>query len=432
MKTFAWEPGRRTVRVLITALLMSGVPVIAWQHAATAATPVVTANSDSAEIDGNEFADSTHQRFFGADNTNFLTFAQHRAPAKQSAPEGTASLFESESATLETPDGTFPVQPLNDVAVSGTVKAGATSTGVGPAVPNSDSQGLFDVTFTLDSPTAVFFSGFMQVANNDAADSCSEASVVLAGPDTASSRKFTAHRGVGCSVTGPPSTGFAQTITLPAGDYDLSIDYDTAVDANPGEPSSRSGSATLTTNLSFLPPTATFTKTLSGSVGHFNGSASSAGLAGRPLAKWEWTFGDGKHATTTGPKVSHTYPASPAHARTYRVSLQVVDNGGSVSPPVTHTVVGTATSLSLAKTATRVTAKGQVLPNRSGHRVSLTLARKSAGAFRTIATHRPTLGSTSRFTTTFPRPAPGTCRMTARYAGDASHLASVRVTKFAC
>jgi hypothetical protein len=424
----------RQVRVLavFAVLATAGLALPALQVPAMATVPVVTADGDSAEIGASQFVDSGHQRFVGDDDTNFLTFAHHRAPAKLSATEGTASAFASEASSLETPDGTFPVTPLNDAAVSGTVTAGATSTRVGSAVPNSDSQGLFDVTFTLDSPTAVFFSGAMQVANNDAGDSCSEASVVLTGPDAGSSRHFSAHRGTGCQETGPRSTAFAETITLPAGDYDLSVDYETAVDAEAGEPSSRSGSATLSTNLSFLPPRASFTKTLSGSVGHFDGSASSAGLAGRPIAKWEWTFGDGKHATTTGPKVSHTYPASPADARTYRVSLQVVDHGGAVSPPVTHTVLGTATSLSLAKTAARVTAKGQVLPNRSGHRVSVTLARRSAGAFHNIATHRPTLGSTSRFTTTFPRPAPGTCRMTARYAGDASHLASVRVTKFAC
>src|SRR5436305_11124519 len=172
----------RAVRIMVTAIVMSGLPVIAWQHAATAATPVVTASSDSAEIDGNENANSTHSRFFGDDATNFLTFAHHHAPLKQSAPEGTASLFESEAATLKAPASSFPLHPLNDVAVSGTVKAAATSTGKGTYVPNSNSQGLFDVTFTLDSPTAVFFSGFMQVATNDAADSCSEAEVKLAGP----------------------------------------------------------------------------------------------------------------------------------------------------------------------------------------------------------------------------------------------------------
>jgi hypothetical protein len=423
----------RTIRVMVTALLMSGLPVIAWQHAAAAATPVVTANSDSAEIDGNEVADNSHQRFFGTDGTNFLTFAQHRAPAKQSAPEGTASLFESESATLETPAQLpFPLTPLNDVAVSGTVRAGATSTGVGPAVPNSDSQGLFDVTFTLDSPTAVFFSGFMQVANNDAADSCSEASAVLTGPDTASSRTFSAHVGSGCSVTGPRSTRFAQTITLSAGDYDLAIDYDTEVDADPGEPASRSGSATLTTNLSFLPPTASFTKSLSGSVGHFNGSASSPGLAGRPIGQWLWTFGDGTKKTTTTPAVSHTYPTSPRAAKTYTVSLQVVDDGGAVSAPVSQTVSGTATTLAVAKKAGKLKASGAVSPRRIGHQVAVTLARRAAGRFEVLATHRVSLSSTSTYATSFGRPAAGRCRITAMYAGDSTHLASSRSATFAC
>ena len=425
----------RQVRALTVGavLAMAGLALPALKTPALATTPVVTADGDSVEIGANQFVNGSTNRFVGDDKTDVLSYAGHRAPAKMTGPEGTASAFVSEASTLETPTSPpFPLQPLNDVAVSGTATAGATSTGKGTAVPNSDSQGLFDVTFELSQPTPVFFSGSLSTANNDAADSCSEASVDLNGPDATNSRHIHAHRGTGCSVSGPRSTGFAETVTLAAGDYDLAIDYDTEVDADPGEAATRSGRATMSMNLSFMPPTAAFTTKIAGSKATFNGGSSAAGPAARPLASYKWTFGDGKSATTSSPTVSHSYQKSPANVRNYTVALQVVDTGGAVSAPVSHTVHGTATTEGVSKTTAKVKAAGKVSPGRAGKHVVVTLSRKSGGRFHVLATHRPTLSSTSHYATSFARPNPGTCRLTARYPGDSTHLASQRTRSFAC
>jgi hypothetical protein len=211
------------------------------------------------------------------------------------------------------------------------------------------------------------------------------------------------------------------------------VDYYSEVDDSvPGEASSLSASATASTNMSFWPPSAAFTKTLAGFKAHFDGSGSHEGAAQRSLTKWEWTFGDGTKKTTTGPSVTHTYPMSPSTPPIYKVTLQVVDSGGAVSKPVVHPVDGTATRFGVTKTVSKIDVAGIVKPNRSGHHVDVELERKQSGSFHVLAAHSASLNGTSHFATSFSRPPPGTCRIQARYPGDGTHLASQEVKTFAC
>jgi hypothetical protein len=276
----------------------------------------------------------------------------------------------------------------------------------------------------------VFFSGFMQTANSDAADSCSQVTVDLTGPSFA--RHFEAVTGA-CGASAPHSAGWAEKATLPAGDYSLDVEYSSEVDDTvPTESGSMSASAQVSLDLGFLPPAARFTTSLSGSTAHFNATASSVGSSDRHLVKWLWTFGDGRTATTTGPTVAHTYTAAPARAPTYAVGLQVLDSGGARSAKLTHNVLGTRTVETVSRTATKVNVTGTVAPNRHGHAVVVSLQRKAGGVFHTVVVHRPTLGAVSHFSTSFARRAAGTCRVVARYPGDATHLASQVTKSFAC
>jgi hypothetical protein len=93
---------------------------------------------------------------------------------------------------------------------------------------------------------------------------------------------------------------------------------------------------------------------------------------------------------------------------------------------------GTTTTASLTKTNAVVRVRGRVSPAHPGKRVVVKLFRKRSGAFRLVATKRPTLSATSRYSTSFKRPRPGTCRVTARFAGDADHRASARSVTFRC
>ena len=401
--------------------------------AATAAPPVVQLESTSADIGTDQFVNHTHQTSTNKSGADFLGFGEHSAPAKVHGTEGTASAFVLLAATMETPgQPPLPTGPLNDIAVSGKSTSGATATGSGPAVPNSDSNGSLTVEFTVSGTTSVpvFFNGTLHTSNTDAADSCSLVTVDLTSATF--SRHFHVHTG-DCGVTNPHQLSFAESTALPAGDYDLTVDYSSEVDDTvPGEAGAMSASATALVNLSFFPPAAHFKTSLSGFTGHFDGSGSTAGAAGRPLTRWRWHFGDGRTATTTTPRVAHAYPTSPRSAPAYTVTLQVVDSGGSVSPPATHTVLGTATTLGLSKTSNKVSAAGAVHPNRAGHAMTVTLQRRSNGRFRTVSTHHPHLRSNSHYSTSFSRPAAGICRIVSLYPGDARHLAS-RVTKpFSC
>jgi hypothetical protein len=398
-----------------------------------AATPVVELTGSSASMDTSQFVDDTTKDDEGSGGDSFLSFGDSIAPATLSATEGTASAFASQASTLETPgQPPLPVSPLNDIAMTGSATSAATATGQGTAVPVAFTDGSFTADFRLAQDVPAFFSGFMQTTETDP-DSCSFVSVDVVGSNSFHQR-FIASTPNNCNEDGSTrQRGWAESLTLPAGEYNMQVVYDTEVsDALPQEPASMDSSAKVTLNLAFVPPTARFTTKISGSKATFDGATSSQGGAQKPLAKWRWTFGDGKTATTTTSKVTHTYAASPTRAPAYAVTLQVLEDGQAISAPVTHRVLGTVTTVAAAKTRAKLNASGAVGPRRGGHQVAVTLARRVGGKFRVLATHRPTLTSTSKYLTTFARPARGTCRLTTKYAGDSSHLASSRSVTFAC
>jgi len=179
-------------------------------------------------------------------------------------------------------------------------------------------------------------------------------------------------------------------------------------------------------------PHARSTARLDGSAVTFDGSGSAAPLAGRHVAAWTWAFGDGSSATRTRPSIMHAYPASPPSPRDYTVTLQVTDSAGALSSVARLTIRGTATSFTLTKTTAAIKVAGSVRPSRGGKHVQVTLLRKTGGTFRLVARRTLTLTRTSHFTTRLARPAPGTCRIKARYLGDSTHLASQLTRTFAC
>jgi hypothetical protein len=414
--------------LLVAAVAVAAVSVPGAVPAVAGVLPAVQLTGTSAEIDTFQFVNSTHQRSTDKSGSDFFTFAEHRAPAKVTGTQGSASAFVSLASGMETPgQPPFPTGPLNDIALTGTSTSAATSPNDAGGTPVADSEGTLTADFsTTVANVPVFFDGTLHTANSDASDSCSQVTVDLTGPLT---RHFAAFTGA-CSVSTPHQRSFAQSFSLPIGEYELSVDYESEVDDNELKP--MSASATVLLNMSFFPPTARFTTSPSGFTAHLDGSASTPGTAGRPLARWEWNFGDGHTAITTTPTVSHTYPSSPSTARNYTVTLRVVDSGGASSPPVSHTLSGTATTISISKTSTKITASGRVGPGRSGHSVAVQLAKKNSGRFQPIATHRPQLDVRSRYATSFARPTAGSCKLTAIYSGDTNHLASRAAKTFNC
>jgi PKD repeat protein len=88
-------------------------------------------------------------------------------------------------------------------------------------------------------------------------------------------------------------------------------------------------------------PTARFTSTQRLRTAHFNGSTSTTPLSpDRTIAKWRWSFGDGKSQVTTSATVAHTYSSS----RDRTVRLVVQDSLGALSKVRTLLLKGTALS----------------------------------------------------------------------------------------
>ena len=81
----------------------------------------------------------------------------------------------------------------------------------------------------------------------------------------------------------------------------------------------------------------------------------------------------------------------------------------------------TKTTLKITKTASKVKAKGKVSPNHSGQRVTVTLQRKSSGSFSKVAGKKAVLNARSKYSTSFNRPAPGSCRIKVRFGGHKAH-----------
>jgi hypothetical protein len=212
---------------------------------------------------------------------------------------------------------------------------------------------------------------------------------------------------------------------------------------------SASGSATFTTHNSPRSvtvtqppvtltgcPTASFTATPSTTVlaaSKLDGSASAATVQGRTIARYRWTFGDGKSASTTGAVTAHQYAAAPESPSTYLATLVAVDSAGAVSTPVSHSVPGTATALFVVKlSATKMEAVGNVLPRHGGKIVTVTLFRKQGTSFVNVQSHTPTLDSRSRYAVVFTRPAATTCKIVTRFPNDADHLGSQAVELTHC
>jgi hypothetical protein len=93
--------------------------------------------------------------------------------------------------------------------------------------------------------------------------------------------------------------------------------------------------------------------------------------------------------------------------------------------------VPTTTTLSVAKTKRSLKARGEV-PGPVGEEVAVALSRKRGGRFRRIAMKRAVLDADGEYRTRFRRPAPGRCRIKARFAGNERFAPSSAVKRFPC
>jgi hypothetical protein len=89
-------------------------------------------------------------------------------------------------------------------------------------------------------------------------------------------------------------------------------------------------------------------------------------------------------------------------------------------------------TMSVSTTTTRIKASGAVTPDKTGQSVTLTLKKLVNGTWKKVATAKPTLATGSKYTASWKRPTVDYCSLTAKYAGDATHLASSTKLQFYC
>jgi hypothetical protein len=240
-----------------TALATAFVCIALPAAQAGAATPVVSIEDNSADLNTFQALNQTVSVSKDKNGSNFIRFPENLLRPTLKGGEGKADTFAQQASTVVTPSvHPFPTAPIFGIGLSGRVTASATKVNNAlPGVPVADSSGSMSADFSTNAPTPFQFSGAMLAVNNDSGD-CTQISVQLEGP---LSRSFSLEHGGGCSPTAPNTQGFVVTSVLPAGSYSIQVDYEAEVAAeNPG--TGVSGLGEVDINLQFLPPDTGLTK----------------------------------------------------------------------------------------------------------------------------------------------------------------------------
>jgi hypothetical protein len=239
------------VLVLAAAVLGMAVP------AGAAGSPVVV-EGDSATIDTLQSVDSTTppDRFRQKHGQDFVGFSESLNPATLTGIPGSADAFVSQASSVITPSFSTPFSPVRGIGVSGRLTAKSHKNNNGAAfVPFASPEGFFSADFNSTDPIPIQFAGFMQGASTDP-DDCTSISVELSGPFN---RTFEAGGGGDCSAGVPRQKGWVVEKTVPAGDYQLNVSYDTTVDPEqPGRTDRAHGAVDVI--LAFHPPDTKITK----------------------------------------------------------------------------------------------------------------------------------------------------------------------------
>lgn len=228
------------------ALALSGMSA----GAATAASPTVNSDGDTASVDTFQSAASGTDRSRSRDDSDFAAFGANLLPPKLTGDAGTAEAFVQQASTLITSDNATPFA-IHGIGISGRLTASShKKSNANPYVPFASPEGSFSANFDSPDPIPIQFAGALFGASTDQ-DDCTEAIVELSGGTF--DRTFAAGGGGDCEPGEHPSKGFVIEPTLPAGSYTLSAEYFTTVDPeDPGTSDHASGA--LDVSLSFFPP----------------------------------------------------------------------------------------------------------------------------------------------------------------------------------
>lgn len=148
----------------------------------------------------------------------------------------------------------------------------------------------------------------------------------------------------------------------------------------------------------------------------------------------------GSFAACSGETTSHDIAnlAPGQHTFTVRATDQV-GHATSVSRTWEVTRMPTALTVGVSKTRKQITGKGLLKENWTdevdpigGATVAVTLYKKKNGRFVKLSSTTTVTASNGEYSAAFARPKRGTCKMKAKYAGDANNLGSKKSKKFDC
>jgi len=243
-------------RVLLASALASAAAVGALAAAPGTASAAVTVDGDNASLDTFTALNAVDEDVQSKNGDDFISFSESLAPAALVGAEGRAKSFVSLAAALITSSQPpFPLAGIDGFVVDGRLLEQATkTTNPAPGVPVASSEGFYEVEFDATAATPYQFAGALQSANDDSND-CTEISVELLGPV---SHTFEASAGGDCPSPLPDSRGFVITDSLPAGSYNLEVEYGSTID--PEDPGSESASGAVDMSLAFFPPNTRLTR----------------------------------------------------------------------------------------------------------------------------------------------------------------------------
>jgi hypothetical protein len=244
---------RKAAIVLAT---VAGLATLGMSAAPAWGATHVRIDDNFSSLDSFQALNAIDTREAHKEGNDVIAFGENLLPAPLTGPEGNAKVFAQQASTEVTPSShAFPTRPLNGMGISGRARAEATkTTNPAPGVPVADAGGSWSSEFTVIDPEPYQFAGSLLAVNDDA-DSCSEVTVELTGPVN---RSFSAFRGADCDHPGPHQRGFVEAGTLPAGEYELEVEYEAGVD--PDNPSHKVAQAFVDVTLQFLPPNTKVTR----------------------------------------------------------------------------------------------------------------------------------------------------------------------------
>ncbi|HEV8055600.1 MAG TPA: hypothetical protein VGP51_03850 [Nocardioidaceae bacterium] len=79
-----------------------------------------------------------------------------------------------------------------------------------------------------------------------------------------------------------------------------------------------------------------------------------------------------------------------------------------------------------------ITASGELFTAHPGQSMTVTLFKKVGTSFQKVRATSPVLGAFGTYATSFAAPSAATCKVVARFGGDADHLASQKAVTFSC